>query len=151
MRYTNARQMAPQIGIRFGLRVAGALCAVLAFASLADAAELVMFRRDGCRWCAQWDREIGPVYSKSAIGRRLPLRMVNIHRDVPPIRMQAPVLYTPTFVLAENGAEVGRIEGYPGDAFFWGLLERLVERLPQGAKGVGAPAPSGPKLGESVL
>ena len=30
-----------------------------------------------------------------------------------------PIRYTPTFVLAEDGKEVGRIEGYPGDEFFW--------------------------------
>ena len=46
-------------------------------------------------------------------------------------------------MLVENGQEVGRIEGYPGDAFFWGLLERLVEQLPSRArKGASAPAPA---------
>ena len=43
---------------------------------------------------------------------------------------RSPILYTPTFVLVANGEEVGRIEGYPGDAFFWGLLDRLLDKLP---------------------
>lgn len=38
--------------------------------------------------------------------------------------------YTPTFVLIDGGREVGRIEGYPGEAFFWGLLEKLARDLP---------------------
>jgi hypothetical protein len=89
-----------------------------------------MFRRDGCSWCARWDREIGAIYADTDLGRRAPLRMVDIGRDVPDVRTRNPVVFTPTFVLAENGAELGRIEGYPGEAFFWGLLEQLLERVP---------------------
>ena len=39
----------------------------------------------------------------------------------------------PTFVLVEDGRELGRIEGYPGEDFFWGLLGKLLEKLPQNA------------------
>ena len=46
------------------------------------------------------------------------------------IRARSPIHYTPTFVLVENGEEVGRIEGYPGNDFFFGLLQNLVQRLP---------------------
>jgi hypothetical protein len=56
--------------------------------------------------------------------------MVDIYRDALPVRVRSPIIYTPTFVLADNGREVGRIEGYPGDAFFWGLLESLLEHTP---------------------
>ena len=41
----------------------------------------------------------------------------------------APIRYTPTFVLARDGREVGRIEGYPGDSFFWALLDKLESYL----------------------
>jgi hypothetical protein len=34
--------------------------------------------------------------------------------------------FTPTFVLMVDGIEVSRIEGYPGEDFFWGLLERML-------------------------
>ena len=37
------------------------------------------------------------------------------------------VLYTPTFILVEGGQEIGRIEGYPGEDFFWGLLKMMLE------------------------
>ncbi len=43
--------------------------------------------------------------------------------------LRSPILYTPTFVLVAGGREIGRIEGYAGEHFFWGQLERLVARL----------------------
>jgi hypothetical protein len=96
----------------------------------ADAADLVMYRRAGCPWCAAWDREIAPVYSKTDIGRRLPVRLVALEGERPPISLVSPIIYSPTFVMVEDGRELGRIEGYPGQDFFWGLLERLAEKLP---------------------
>jgi hypothetical protein len=32
--------------------------------------------------------------------------------------------------LLDDGREVGRILGYPGEGHFWGLLGELIERLP---------------------
>jgi hypothetical protein len=132
--------MFSRTAMHFGFRTLCALFAVLIVAGAASAAELVMVRRDGCPWCAQWDREIGPIYPKTEIGRRLPLRMLDLNSSgMASIKTRSPIHYTPTFVLVEKGAEIGRIEGYPGDAFFWGLLERLVEQLPP-PKGAAAPA-----------
>ena len=37
------------------------------------------------------------------------------------------VLFTPTFILVKDGQEMGRIEGYPGQDFFWGLLEMMLK------------------------
>ncbi len=94
-------------------------------------AELVMFRREGCPYCLSWDRAIGPVYGKTEHGSIAPLRMVDLYRDDQPrIELQRPIRYTPTFVLVEDAREIGRIEGYPGEEFFWGLLEKLVRSLP---------------------
>ena len=42
--------------------------------------------------------------------------------------MKSPVRFTPTFVLIDEEREIGRIEGYPGQEFFWGLLENLVRK-----------------------
>ena len=54
--------------------------------------------------------------------------------------------FTPVFVLIENGAEFGRIRGYPGETFFWGLLASLIERLDRAEPA--APAPNAaPPLG----
>ncbi len=101
--------------------------------SSAAAAELVMFRQIGCPGCAQWDREISPIYGKTDIGQRAPLKMTDLHRDRVNFTLQSTVIYTPTFVLVDKGREVGRIEGYAGDHFFWGQLESLLERLPPGS------------------
>ena len=96
----------------------------------ASAAELLMYRRAGCPWCLAWDKEVGPVYPKAEIARRAPLRMVDLDEGVDAqVKLARPIRYTPTFVLARDGREVGRIEGYPGDSFFWGLLEKLESHL----------------------
>jgi hypothetical protein len=124
------RAMSRPITERWTSRAVVALLGLAVFFSAADAAELIMFRREGCSWCARWDREIGAIYSKTDLGRRAPLRMIDLDRDASLVRTRGPIIYTPTFVLAAHGREVGRIEGYPGDAFFWGLLERLLERAP---------------------
>ena len=128
---------------RFGIL---ALAAVVVVANAANAAELVMFRRDGCSWCAKWDREIGPIYPKTEFNLRAPLRQVDLDRDRGPSFVHAPVRYTPTFVLVEGGKEVGRIEGYPGDEFFWVRLENLLKQSPRPAAGEVAsdgPPPAG--------
>jgi hypothetical protein len=106
-------------------------------AAAAGSAELVMFARDGCPWCAAWEREVGAVYDRTEEGRRAPLRRVDLDRPMAPeLARLGPVFYTPTFVLLACGREVGRIVGYPGEAHFWGLLAEQVARLP----GVGAQA-----------
>jgi hypothetical protein len=110
-----------------------AVAAVLALP--ASAAELVMFRRAGCPWCQAWDREVGAVYGKTEIGRRLPLRMAEFAGGRPAVALSGPVRFSPTFVLIDRDREVARIEGYPGEDFFWGLLERAIHHLPSQAAG----------------
>jgi hypothetical protein len=113
------------------VRVFAAALILTITASAAGAAELVMYRSAGCAWCAAWDQAIGPIYPKTEAGRRAPVRMADIATAPEAgVALQRPVRYSPTFVLADNGREVGRIEGYPGEDFFWGLLENLVLKLP---------------------
>ena len=93
-------------------------------------AELVMFERGGCVWCQRWNRDIGPVYDKAAEAKLLPLRRIDLDRQTADgIKLAAPVRYTPTFVVVDNGREVGRITGYINDDSFWGLLGALAARL----------------------
>jgi hypothetical protein len=40
---------------------------------------------------------------------------------------QLGVTITPTLALAEDGREIGRIVGYPGEDFFYGLLANLLK------------------------
>ncbi|MFN0263055.1 thioredoxin [Tepidamorphus sp. 3E244] len=92
--------------------------------------ELVMFEQDRCEWCAEWHRVIGPIYPKSPEGKLAPLRRVDIHKPLPDdLAGINPGRFTPTFVLMHEGREIGRIRGYPGEDFFWGLLGRLMVKL----------------------
>ncbi|MGL4324618.1 MAG: thioredoxin family protein [Beijerinckiaceae bacterium] len=117
--------------ILLGLFVAAA--AILP--GMANAAELIMFRRPGCPWCVAWDRQIGPIWPKTEVGQRFPIRMVDItDKNVKSgLNLKIPVVFTPTFVLVHENKEVGRFEGYPGEEFFWGLIERLVKTVPPSA------------------
>lgn len=100
----------------------------LSFAPMAQAVELVMVERQGCHYCIEWKAEIGPIYPKTAEGAYAPLRIVDID-DAPPEGMEFArrILFTPTFVLVEDGQELARIEGYPGEDFFWGLLTMMLK------------------------
>jgi thioredoxin-related protein len=107
-----------------------AVAASLVWPVRTHAAELVMFERDGCAWCQRWEREIGPVYDKTAEASVLPLRRVNTDSQATGgITLASPVRYTPTFVVVDNGREVGRITGYINDDAFWGLLSALTTRI----------------------
>jgi hypothetical protein len=113
--------------------VAAVLLATMAPAGVA-AAELVMFERRGCAYCARWHEEIGPIYPKTPESRAAPLRRVDLDQSRPDdLAHLAPVGFAPTFVLVEGEREVGRILGYPGQDFFWGLLGELLARLPAGS------------------
>lgn len=108
---------------------------VLSLASLASAAaaaaELVMFTRDGCPWCARFEREVAPAYHLTGEGQRAPLRRVELGAGGSNLAgLAAPVIAAPTFVLFEDGREAGRITGYQGDNAFWGLLGKMLADMP---------------------
>lgn len=100
------------------------LVATIATSLPAMSAELLMFREDGCVWCARWDHEISAIYPKTPEGQTAPVRMLDLHAPLPAnLSLTMPLVFSPTFVLIDDdGTELGRIEGYPGEDFFWGLL-----------------------------
>jgi hypothetical protein len=111
-------------------RAATLVVALVLTGAAAPAAELVMFSRVGCPYCAQFDREIAPIYDKSDEGKVAPLRRVDIHAAIPPDLGSITVeRITPVFVLVDKGREIGRIRGYPGEDNFWGLLAGLIADL----------------------
>lgn len=90
---------------------------------------LYMAEEAGCVWCARWDREIADAYPKTPEGIAAPLRKFDLHGAAPDgVEFGTRVRFTPTFVLVRDGLEVDRIEGYPGEDFFWGLLGRMLSR-----------------------
>ncbi len=95
------------------------------------AAELLMFESPGCHWCIKWHAEVGPGYAKTAEGQRAPLRVLQLSQGAPAgVALATPVTVTPTFVLVDRGRETGRIVGYPGADFFWGLFAQMLKKLP---------------------
>ena len=120
--------------MRHPLISAAAAAAAVLCAGLAHAAELVYVFEPGCPHCRLWDREIAHVYPKTAEARQAALLALD-RRDpaLAEIKLAGPVRYTPTFALVNDGVELGRIEGYPGEGFFWSRLDGLLERLPRQA------------------
>jgi thioredoxin-related protein len=108
-----------------GLALSGAM-----LPTVVAAAELLMFERAGCPWCQRWNRDVGPVYSNTEEGRRAPLRRIDLDgkNDLSQV-LREPVRYTPTFVLIENGREIGRLVGYINNETFWGMLANLLTKL----------------------
>jgi hypothetical protein len=112
----------------------------------AGAAELIMFEQKSCVWCQRFDRDVGALYDKTPEGQRAPLRRVDISKPQPQdlafIRRER---FTPVFVLIDNGREFGRIRGYPGEAFFWGLFATLLDRLDRDDPGPSEPSTTPPR------
>jgi hypothetical protein len=91
--------------------------------------QLMMVEQPGCIWCARWDEEIGLEYPLT--DRRQVRALARACNCATPCRKASrwfrPPVFTPTFVLVQNGIETGRIEGYPGGHFFWPLLAGLID------------------------
>lgn len=106
----------------------GALAA-LALGGSAWATELVMVEQRGCIYCKMWHDQVGPEkYSRTDQGAFAPLRMIDLHAPRPDdLTFASPLRITPTFVLVEDGRELARMEGYPGEDFFWGLLDMMLK------------------------
>lgn len=93
------------------------------------ASELLMVEQTGCEWCAAWNEEIGGIYHLTDEGKRAPLRRQDLFDTWPAdIMIRGQVHFTPTFILLEDGTETGRIEGYPGEDFFWPMLVQLLDK-----------------------
>lgn len=115
--------------------------AAIAFAAgglwpaFASASELVMFEQAGCVYCQRWERDVGTLYDRTDEAKALPLRRVDIqNQKMSGIALASPVRFTPTFVVVDQGREVGRITGYSNDTAFWGLLDALAAKLQTAAR-----------------
>lgn len=127
----NLRQGARRCGRALRVFALGAWVAMLPIGvSGANGAVLVMFDQDHCPYCERWHAEIGAAYPKTEEGRLAPLRRVDIHAPLPAdLPGLEPAHVSPVFVLWHDGRELGRIQGYPGEDFFWPLLGELLAKL----------------------
>lgn len=91
----------------------------------AQAAQLVLFEGSWCGVCQHWNKTIGAGYAANETGRKVPLRRVEVGGALPP-ELSRPyvgkVYGVPTFVVMDRGREVGRIEGYTSEKYFWQKL-----------------------------
>ena len=98
-------------------------------AALAETA-LVMVEQDGCVYCERWHAEVGDIYDLTEFAARAPLRMVDLRALPNDLHLSSRVVFTPTFILTEDGQEIARAEGYAGDELFWMHMELLARHLP---------------------
>lgn len=113
--------------IAFGSLIAAASLVLATTASAAP--RLVVVEQPGCVYCASWDKTIAPIYPKTPEGQFAPLIRAQL-REGPPdgVKFARRVAFTPTFILVDEGQELARIEGYPGEDFFWGLLGMMLDQ-----------------------
>ena len=96
--------------------------------ALASNLRLVMFTSKDCPVCQAWEREIGSIYKKSQYQVTLPLTRLNFSTPRPDwLSIKEPISGTPTFVIIENGYEVGRILGFTDPEMFWWQLSSFTE------------------------
>jgi hypothetical protein len=96
--------------------------------SLAAELQLLMFEQPGCIYCARWNEDIAPEYPLTVEGKAAPLLRLQLRDPIPAaFSLVSSPVFTPTFVLVADGVEAGRIEGYPGEDFFWPLLAELIK------------------------
>ena len=114
------------------LKVIGLLLITTFATSALSETRLMLVEEDGCPWCERWNAEVGDVYARTEEGIAAPLWRHDISEEIPVgVALSSRPQFTPTFILLVDGIEVNRIEGYPGEGFFWGLLDIMLANLPE--------------------
>ena len=108
-----------------------------AFADIAahsDSPVLIYIYSPECGACRQFDREVGPIYSKTDESLVLPLERVliddwqaNRHQLVECASTE--VIATPTFLQIRNCQELDRITGYSDAELFWLGHRRMINSI----------------------
>ena len=97
---------------------------LIEFASISSsksavAAELIMINSPNCEWCDTWVNEVGVVYTHTGQMRNAPLQLIEIDGALTlALCMDQPVTFTPTFLMADDTREVGRITEPRGQSHF---------------------------------
>ncbi|MBU3028566.1 SoxS protein [Paracoccus marinaquae] len=97
---------------------------------------LLMVEARDCDESAAWRRQIGGGYAASPVGRAAPLLLVDFGGPWPDgIVLGRRPNVTPTFVLLRRGMELDRIEGYPGEQFFYPRVAAMLRKAGTGVEG----------------
>lgn len=89
--------------------------------------QVMMVESPACYFCRQWHEQIGPGYAASDEGRAAPIFFVDVDGPYPDgLALDRRPRITPTFVLLSRGSEVGRVEGYVGERYFYPVLEEMM-------------------------
>ena len=92
--------------------------------------QLLMIDDTACPYCELWEEEIGYIYFKTEEGKLAPLIRHHYGEKIPEdISLVSDPIITPTFILLKNNKEKYRIEGYPGEEFFWSFLSEYIQRI----------------------
>jgi hypothetical protein len=111
------------------LLAALSLALTVLYVPTASAAQLVYVEWKDCGYCKVFNRQMVWAYGSSAVGKKVPLRRVNILGKWPAdLKRVSRPSYTPVFILVEKGLEVGRFAGYTNPQSFTRNLERLLRK-----------------------
>ena len=70
-----------------------------------------------------------PAYWRAAESQKLPMRVIDIEAlGTAGHALKKPIDATPTFVFMRNGAEIYRIEGYPGRQNFFAVVDWILKQ-----------------------
>jgi len=91
-------------------------------------AEVILVEQGGCYSCVRFEQEQGDVFDLW-FGSELPLRRVDIHGRWPyrNTGVRRP-MGTPTFIVVEEGKEIGRFAGYANSRLFWKKLDAVLAK-----------------------
>ena len=91
--------------------------------------QLVMITSSHCPWCEAFEDDVGKSYDLTEEALIYPLRRHDFYKAMPDdLAHLTPATMTPTFIVMRNGAEVGRIIGYPGAELFWWRISEFTAR-----------------------
>jgi hypothetical protein len=102
---------------------------LLSIITSAQSAELIMVDSRGCSYCKRFWAQVGNDYDETAASQIAPIRRV-LGRGWPSdLDGVAPAFGTPTFILVDDGQEIGRFAGFRNEELFWQSLNRLLPQI----------------------
>lgn len=101
----------------------------IASTARAQNVELLVFEHEDCRYCRIFRSDVLPRYRDNGQEARAPIRFIRVeHTDTRRMNLHGGIHMVPTFVLMQDGQEVGRITGYWAPDNFFKMLANLLMR-----------------------